>query len=98
MNDRFIIDCYGIIDTWNSTGKCSDKLTWAELCDTLNELNNIADDKLDNYEYVTRLEKENNMLKNKLFSITGITTRVKQELEDIDLIIQYNKKEKINDE
>lgn len=40
MSDRFIIDCYGIIDTSKElTGKCEDdKLSWRELCGVLNEL------------------------------------------------------------
>ena len=36
-NERFIIDCNGIIDTWRENRDCNDKLTWKELCNTLNE-------------------------------------------------------------
>ena len=58
---RFYIDCYGICDTWK--GKvdamyCSEKkLTWEELCDTLNDLyENVDTD-------VQMLLIENNMLR-----------------------------------
>lgn len=91
MSERFIIDCNGIIDTWNSTGKCEDRLSWAELCETLNTLDEIADDKFDNYEYVVKLEKENLSLKRKLCSISGVNAWIKKDLSYIDSIIQGEK-------
>ncbi len=89
MSERFIIECYGIIDTWNApSGDCRDKLSWSELCDTLNELDKIADDKLENYEYVTRLEKENLLLKEKIMSINALLLKVKDYADDMELIIK----------
>lgn len=93
MSERFIIDCYGIIDTYKElTGYCEkDRLSWSELCNILNELDDIADDKFDNYEYVVRLEKENLLLKKKIIAISGLLTQINQNINDIDLII--NKKD-----
>lgn len=89
MSERFIIDCYGIIDTWKRpNGDCRDKLSWSELCDTLNELDRIAEDKLDNYEYVTRLEKENLLLKEKIMRISDLLLKVKDYTDDIEVIIE----------
>lgn len=68
-DERFIIDCYGIIDTWRETnnGTCeNDKLTWSELCDTLNRLNSLCSENLDEYKYITDLEWEVEYLKNEL--------------------------------
>ncbi len=48
----------------------------------------IADDKLDNYEYVTRLEKENLLLKEKIMSISALLLKVKDYTDDIELIIE----------
>ena len=88
MSERFYIDCNGIIDKWKTpNGDCRDILSWAELCDTLNELDKIADDKLENYEYVTRLEKENLLLKEKLVTISMLLYKIKDYAHDIDLII-----------
>lgn len=92
MSERFFIDCYGIIDNWKRpNGDCSDKLSWSELCNTLNELDDIADDKFDNYEYVVRLEKENLLLKKKLIAISNLLTRINHNINDMDFII--NKKD-----
>ena len=75
---RFIIDCYGIIDTWKSnTGKCEkDKLSWTELCETLNQLNKYANNSLEEYQYIVsieeknrRLQRENDELRNTLKQI-----------------------------
>lgn len=88
MSERFIIDCYGIIDTWNTpNGDCKDKLSWRELCDTLNTLDKIADDKLDNYEYVTKLEKENLMLRKKIVAIEALLLKINNYMDDIKLSI-----------
>ena len=88
MTDRFIIDCYGIIDTWNCpNGDCRDKMSWSELCKTLNELDKIADDKLENYEYVTKLEKENLRLKEQLLAISSLSYKIKDYLHDMDLVL-----------
>lgn len=88
MSERFYIDCYGIIDTWKRpNGDCSDKLSWSELCDTLNTLDEIADDKLDNYEYVTKLEKENLMLREKIVAIEALLLKINNYMDDIKLII-----------
>ncbi|WP_292601035.1 hypothetical protein [Methanobrevibacter sp. UBA212] len=54
----------------------------------MNELDMIADDKLDNYEYVTRLEKENLLLKEKIMSISALLLKVKDYTDDIELIIE----------
>ena len=88
MSERFIIDCYGVIDTWKRpNGDCRDKLSWSELCDTLNELDNMADDKFDNYEYVVKLEKENLFLKKKLMGISSVVHSVKKDLLAIDVLL-----------
>lgn len=92
MSERFIIDCNGIIDTWNSTGKCSDKMSWAELCDTLNHLDELCDDKYENYKYIVTLEKENLLLKRKLFDIQRLLLKTKDYFEDINSIINYKKR------
>ena len=81
MSNRFIIDCNGIIDTWNSNGKCEDKLTWKELCDTLNELDSIADEKLDEYELIVKLQKENQNLRIKLADLRALLTKIKHDVE-----------------
>lgn len=92
MSERFIIDCYGIIDTWNrSNGDCRDKLSWEELCNTLNKLDEIADDKLENYEYVTKLEKENLLLKEKIIAISALLKNMEHQMYDINLIIEGEK-------
>lgn len=91
MSERFFIDCYGIIDRWNRpNGDCNDVMTWAELCDTLNELDKIADDKLDNYEYTTKLEKENLRLKNQIYGIRGLIEVMENYIEDIKTISDFN--------
>lgn len=88
MSERFIIDCYGVIDTWKRpNGDCRDKLSWSELCDTLNELDNMADDKFDNYEYVVNLEKENLFLKKKLMGISSVAHSIKKDLLAIDVLL-----------
>jgi len=88
MTDRFIIDCYGIIDTWNSTGKCEDdKLSWSELCDTLNELDDLCSEKFDEYEYIIKLKKENDLLKEKIIGISELLTKIEDYNHDIRLII-----------
>lgn len=92
MSERFIIDCYGIIDTWNTpNGDCRDKMSWSELCDTLNKLDEIADDKLENYEYVTKLEKENLLLKEKIIAISALLKNMEHQMYDINLIIEGEK-------
>ena len=58
MSDRFIIDCYGILDTWKGNGDCRDKLSWSELCDTLNELDELCDENLDEYKLIIHLKNE----------------------------------------
>lgn len=94
MSKRFIIDCYGIIDTWKSnTGICEkDRLSWEELCNTLNELDKIADDKLDNYEYATRLEKENQELRNALVMLHPLLVGMSNDLigitQEIDKMVK----------
>ena len=84
---RFIIDCNGIIDTWNSpNGNCNDKLTWKELCNTLNEL----------YEENERLKKENQRMTDKIaiggwnmrFSIQGQAIKHYGELLTLDMICE----------
>ena len=64
--ERFIIDCYGIIDTNRPlTGYCEkDRLSWRELCDTLNRLYESCDE--DNESLMMQnelLKKENEDLK-----------------------------------
>ena len=81
MSDRFFIDCNGIIDNWKRpNGDCRDILTWAELCNTLNELDEIADNNLDEYEYITRLEKENQYLKLKLSALSDLIHKTRDKI------------------
>ena len=81
MSGRFIIECNGIIDTWNSNGKCEDRLTWKELCDTLNELDSIADEKLDEYELIVKLQKENQDLRIQLADLRALLAKIKHDVE-----------------
>lgn len=88
MNDRFYIECNGIIDSWNalSGNDCQDRLTWVELCDTLNSLNNLADKNLDEYEYIAKLEKENQVLKDEISAIVGLSVKMEDYIHDIKII------------
>jgi hypothetical protein len=88
-NGRFIIDCYGIIDTWKLlTGKCEDdKLTWGEICDTLNDLNHLANSKLNEYKLLTQLQMENKILKKKLQDIKYFMDKIEDYQDNIDSII-----------
>lgn len=89
-DERFIIDCYGIIDTWRktNTGKCEDdRLSWTDLCDTLNSLNHMCDEELDEYKYIVELEEENQKLKLKLVSISAFIVKARQNMQDIDEVI-----------
>lgn len=68
FEERFIIDCYGIIDTDKELkGNCKDDvLSWKELCDTLNNLYESAN--LDN----EKLIKENSYLKAEIRNLKNI--------------------------
>ena len=88
MSDRFFIDCNGIIDNWKRTnGDCSDRLTWSEICDTLNELDDIAENTLDEYKLIVELQDENQRLKLKLTAVQGLLQRIKDYQEDMELIL-----------
>lgn len=78
FEDRFIIDCYGIIDTATPLkGDCeNDRLSWDELCKTLNRLYISAD--LDNEALmleIRRLEEENKVLRERLEDIYMISKK-----------------------
>ena len=76
MSKRFVIDCYGIVDTWREGNTCEEKkLSWSELCDTLNELDEIARNRED-YEEVVRLNNKIRMLEATVMSL-------EQELREI---------------
>lgn len=88
MSDRFFIDCNGIIDNWKRTnGDCSDRLTWGEICDTLNELDDIAENSLDEYKLIVELQDENQRLKLKLTAVQELLQRIKDYQEDMELIL-----------
>lgn len=88
MSDRFFIDCNGIIDNWKRTnGDCSDRLTWSEICDTLNELDDIAENSLDEYKLIVELQDENQRLKLKLTAVQELLQRIKDYQEDMELIL-----------
>lgn len=65
MSDRFIIDCYGIVDTWRKGNQCKDiKLSWLELCNLLNTLDKAVDkDKQELLLEIDELKKENKNLR-----------------------------------
>lgn len=76
FEERFIIDCYGIIDTDKELkGNCKDDvLSWKELCDTLNNLYESAN--LDNEKLIREnsyLKAEIRSLKNILYEINKIS-------------------------
>lgn len=77
FEDRFIIDCYGIIDTDKPlTGKCEeDRLSWEELCNTLNDLYISADF---NNE---KLLRENRKLKKEIWFLRSY-------LDDIESLVE----------
>ena len=77
---RFEID-HGI---WEN-GKM---LSWMELCDTLNHLDQLADENLDEYEYIVSLKKENDSLKFKLESVQLLLEKVKDYIDDIESLIE----------
>ena len=74
---RFIIDCYGIIDTYKDdlTGRCEDdRLSWRELCEILNELYENVDTDIQKLLFKNKeLEKENEKLKECLMEIHKIS-------------------------
>ena len=91
-SDRFIIDCYGIVDTWRSNGTCDAKLSWAELCDTLNRLDYLVNDQLDEYKHITELEYENQVLKQRLASASDLLVKFYDSLDDMKMIIDDGEK------
>ena len=88
-NKRFIIECNGIIDNWKTTNKgtCEDRLSWSELCDTLNQLDKLADENLDEYKLIVELESEVQNLKLKLVGLGAFVVKMKKDLEDMGVII-----------
>ena len=88
-NKRFSIECNGIIDNWKSTnkGNCEDNLSWSELCDTLNQLDKLADANLDEYKLIVELESEVQHLKLKLVGLGAFVVKMKKDLEDMGVII-----------
>ena len=88
-NKRFFIECNGIIDKWKSTnkGNCEDRLSWSELCDTLNQLDKLADENLDEYKLIVELESEVQNLKLKLVGLGAFVVKMKKDLEDMGVII-----------
>lgn len=88
-NKRFSIECNGIIGNWKSTnkGNCEDKLSWSELCDTLNQLDKLADENLDEYKLIVELESEVQHLKLKLVGLGAFVVKMKKDLEDMGVII-----------
>ena len=63
-------------------------LSWSELCDTLNHLDKLADENLDEYEYIVGLKKENEILKLKFYGVQTLLVRIKDYIEDIELVIE----------
>ena len=59
MSDRFYIEDDGVCDR-NKDGK---RLPLWELCVVLNALHYIADKNVDEYEYILKLERENELLR-----------------------------------
>lgn len=88
-NKRFIIECNGIIDNWKTTNKgtCEDRLSWSELCDTLNQLDKLADENLDEYKLIVELESEIQHLKVKLSDLDRFVVKMKKDLENMESII-----------
>ena len=87
-DERFYIDCYGVIDKWKKGEGCEQKLTWLELADTLNQLNNLAKENLDEYKYIVEIEHENNELKKKLEDIEYWLYKQEENTEKIKEIIK----------
>ena len=63
-------------------------LSWSELCDILNHLDKLADENLDEYEYIVGLKKENEILKLKLDGIQTLLVRIKDYISDIELLME----------
>ncbi len=78
FEERFIIDCYGIIDTDKELkGNCKDDvLSWRELCDTLNNLYESAN--LDN----EKLIRENSYLKAEVRYLKNLLGDIKKMTEE----------------
>ena len=91
MTARFHIKENGILDR----SRNDKRLNPVELCNTLNALDCIADKNVDEYEYIKRLECENEQLKQRiksrlhfyreLYETTNddVVKRVIEDLEDV---------------
>lgn len=84
MTERFVIESNGIWDN----GK---QLSWGELCDTLNMLDALCDEQLDEYEYIMDLERENQFLKEKIVGISALVVKINDYLHDINSIIELRR-------
>lgn len=90
MSERFFIECNGIIDNWKITNTgniCEDRLSWGEICDTLNQLDRLADENLDEYKHIVELESEVQHLKVKLKDLGSLVVKMKKDLENMGVII-----------
>jgi len=82
---RFVIESNGIWDN----GKL---LSWGELCEVLNQLDNLANNQLNEYEYIVKIEYENQLLKEKLISVSVLLVKIYEHLGDMKTIINYGEK------
>lgn len=84
MSQRFVIESNGI---WEN-GR---QLSWGEVCDTLNKLDSLCDEQLDEYEYIMDLERENQFLKEKIVGISALVVKINDYLHDINSIIELRR-------
>ena len=77
---RFYIESNGIWDKYRD----NKKLTWLELCNTLNALDCIADKNLDEYEHIVKLEDEIERLHKVINEYELLVTHVKGMVENME--------------
>ena len=89
-NKRFYIECNGIIDNWkltNTGNDCKDRLSWGELCETLNQLDELADINLNEYQLIIELEDENKELKKQLKKLREMSVEMRYKLKNMIKVI-----------
>ena len=87
---RFYIECNGIIDSWKLTNignDCKDRLSWDELCETLNQLDKLANINLNEYQLIVELEDENKELKKQLEKLREMSIEMRYRLKDMIKVI-----------
>ena len=87
---RFYIECNGIIDSWkltNTGNDCKDRLSWDELCETLNQLDKLANINLNEYQFIVELEDENKELKKQLEKLRKMSIEMRYRLKDMIKVI-----------